>query len=211
MKKLVLIGILFTVSRIGFTQEIDISSLFSTSTASYYKNAKGLSLDYSKRFNKYKLSIGLHGIIKNNDFSEIGGDLSDGRGYIIREIKGKLSIIGIDLGISRIVIENDFYQISLGPFLLSNFYKFNDNIHYYDLGNGNSGDFKRDECKSNKLGIGMSFNLELKNVLLKKISIISKFKPCIVRYESHSLKNDDPFYQPIQGITNFELGISYTY
>ena len=115
MKKRFIIIVALIPQIFGFSQHINFSPIFSTSSADFYKNAFGLSIDYSKRLNKNLINFGLHGLMKKNNYSEIAPDNSDSEGYIIRGVKGKLNIIGIDLGISKIFTENDCYSISLVP------------------------------------------------------------------------------------------------
>ena len=190
MKLIILVScILLTVFSFGISgQSIEIGSIFSSSTAKFYQNAPGLHISYAHHFEKRYLFIGISSSFKKNSYSEIAGDLIDGRGYVMKDVDGELFVNSIQVGVARNLINLKESRLSVGGYASLNYFKFNDDRHYFNYEYGVVGsDYftKVSKIENHKIGLGCYLDFELKNIILENTSLFTRINGEIIQYDGN--------------------------
>ena len=190
-------------------QSIEISGFFSSSNAKFYQNVPGLKISYTQHFNMRYLFAGISSSFKMNSYSEIGGDPSGVVHNIMRDVEGKLFVNSISLGIARNLFNKQENRLSIGGYASLNYFKFNDERHYFLYESGAIGyDYVStySELIKNKLGLGCFLEIELKSILFDNTSLFTRMNTEIIFYDARFITGS-PFH--VGNIFNFRfhLGI----
>lgn len=191
-----------------YSQSLEVGTSFSSSNAAFYKNTPGVRIGFSYELKRQFLFTEIYSSIKNNSYSEIEPDLSDGKGYIMYMAKGKFYANSIKLGIAQKLIDTKVFCISAGTYACLNYFYINENRHYFyyeneTLGSDNITDLEK--RYNNRPGIGGLIDLELKKLISNRISLYSRIGGDIIHFDGRILGN--PFAVNKIASLNYTLGI----
>jgi len=210
MKSKILYLLIITVIIAAEThgQTIEIGANFTSSNAPFYKNAFGINMGFNYNFKKQYLLAEIKGSLKNNSYSQIAPDLSDGSGYVMHEVDGKMQNISIRTGIGQKIVSTNELGISLGVFMSLNYFKLKEDIHYFNydpIMMNFDKNISKDEFVKNRIGGGLFIDLELKQIILKNISLFSRCIADIVKYDGQI--DGDPFCTSSIKDLGFSIGM----
>jgi hypothetical protein len=188
LKTLVLVLIFCFIEIQIWAQTIEIGVTYTSSNANFYKNIPGLNIGFAYHLKNQYFFSGITTSFKNNSFSEISSNLSAGRGYIMRKVDGNILANSLKLGIVQKLKNSKYICISAGGYACLNYFKFDDNIHYFNYESGIIGYdhfSSRDDFEKNKVGFGCLIDLELKQVIFDNTSLFSRFNSEIIYYDGN--------------------------
>src|SRR5690606_35867797 len=120
---LFIIFLLFIVNNIQ-GQQIDISGLYSSSTAKQLKNNWGYGLRYNHFIKNNKIGLSFKHYFYNTEYDDIRSSTEDGISKYIEEYKPQNSRITVNLIYSYILVDNEKSNLYLGYNVGLNYYHF---------------------------------------------------------------------------------------
>jgi hypothetical protein len=128
----------------------------------------------------------------------------------MRNVKGKLKVSSIKLGIAHKIKNSDEICLSIGGFASLNYFKFNEDINSYDFYTTREGSFwssTRNELLKNRWGLGCFVDMEIKHIAFKNTSLFSRFGADLIGYTRNPVRDDSMnFIGDIKSI-EFVLGL----
>jgi len=184
---------------------------FNSGNADFYKNVPGVSLGYNLPVKKVYLFTSLQGSFKSNSYSGIAPDLTDGSGYVMKQVEGQMYHIMLRAGIAHKIINSNDAGLSLGIFASFNHFKSNNELHYYyfDMARSEYRDFfSTNKTSKNRFGGGCFLDFELKHIITSNLSLFSRSTFDIIHYDG-SLEGNPFFTRRLCNI-GFSAGLRYS-
>jgi hypothetical protein len=195
-------------------QIIELGGNFSTSNQAFYKNAYGVNIGYVQEFKKQYIFVQYSNGFKNNTYSQVSRNMIEwtDENYDILKSDGTLSINRVKLGLAQKLISNNQYCISLGIVTSLNYAKFDESHVYIAFRESYPGTLfheeKVEEFK-NRFGYGAFLDMELKQVLSKRISLFSRIEVEDIELMGKNRPIGIPFQKIGYTSLEFMLGVRY--
>jgi hypothetical protein len=171
----IILILVFAFTYDSFSQTIDLGANFSSTNTAFYKNSPGINLGFAYELKSQYFLIGITNSWKNNNYFETSySDIPPG--IISRKIKGDFSSTAINIGIAQKIKNTNELCIAIGGYAGLNYFKFDDYIYNYYLGEGGwyFEKHSRNEIRKNKIGFGGFVEFELKSLFFKNISLFTR-------------------------------------
>jgi hypothetical protein len=208
---LIFVLLLVGISIFSHGQTVEMGLCFNSGNAGFYKNVPGISLGYNHHFKGIYVFSTLQGSLKNNSYSDIAPDLTDGSGYVMQQVEGQMHHIMVRTGIAIKIINSNDAGISMGLHASFNHFKLDDEIHYYFYDNvSEDTDFiSSKKTLKDKFGGGCFIDFELKHLISDHISLFSKSTFDLIHYDGDLVGN--PFYTGRLFNIGFSAGLRYSF
>ncbi len=168
--------LLFFVSSSAFSQSLELGANFASSNENYYKNVLGGNIAYIQHFKKQFVFVQYKYAFKNNSYSNFSGGLSLGE-YNVRKADGTAVNHSIKLGLAQKLINTSEVCLSLGASGSLNYLTFDEDIIRIAFSENRDGllyKYNKKESFKNRIGIGAFIDMELKQILFKRLSMFSR-------------------------------------
>jgi hypothetical protein len=206
-KMLILLGLLF-VTTLSWSQQIDVSGLYSSSTAKAYKNNWGFDFGYYYFVRNNRLGISFRQIYFNTEYDDIyTSSNDDGVSKYIKEYAPKHKRSTINLDYSYKLIENEKSNVYLGCSAGLNYFKLKGEYNRIENGNISGGQFYYDYSVNNRFGFGLLLEYEVVGIFSDRVSSSIKINPEITAFDEWATFGGyDPW---MIGWLNFSIGLKY--
>ncbi len=176
-------------------QSIDIAATMTTGNAGFYKNVPGIHIGYTYDLKKQFIFIEANMSRKsNNDYAEYSRYLTSEESYLIQLKNGSFSTAGINLGIAQKIVASEWFNFSAGVKGGLNYYQLENDVQYLNFHAGQNGTYSTEtekEIRKNKPGIGILLDMELKRVIINKLSLFSRIDLYHSGYSNKHVVLDD--------------------
>lgn len=172
----ILLALLF-ISSICWSQQVEISGIYYSSSILEFNNGLGYSMGYNHFIKKSRLGISFRQYSFNKGYDKIYTSSSDGFSKYIEEYSPKHKRIGVYLDYSYKIVEHEKSNLYAGLSTGINYYILKGS--YTSIANGNNpeGDFTYDKNENNRIGFGFLIEYELTEVISKRISTSMRINP----------------------------------
>lgn len=191
-----------------FGQEIELKGIFASSSFKKYNTNIGYGFGYNQFIkSKNRIGISFTHQFSNIPYDDIYGSTEDGISTFIKEVEPDNQRIAIKINYAFRLIDNLKSRLYFGPEIGLNYFivneKFNRIANEYISG----GSFTTTYQEINRIGIGFLFEIELKEIVHRRVSLHLSANPEITSFEKFGLMGgSDPYFI---GWMNFNLGIRY--
>ena len=204
---LLLIGFLLTSTAV-FSQQIDVSGLYSSSTLNTFKDNWGFDVGYNHFINNNRLGVSFRYYAYNTEYDDIFMSNADGVSKDITEHDPQNRRIAINLIYSYSLIKNEKSNLYLGCNVGLNYFKLQEKVNQTANGFMSERTYEIDETINNRLGFGILIEYEIKKVILDRLSTSIKINPELTAYEKWGMTGTyDPW---MIGWLNISIGLKYT-
>jgi hypothetical protein len=188
-------------------QSLEVSPLLNLSTEQRLEKCSGVGVMYSHRISK-NFSLGLSVFYKSlySNFAEINRPDDPIDPVTFSEINAQSRNVSIRTGAQHHIIDSELIGFSLGPELSYNWFWGADKEFSYNVNKGTSY-YSRYKYNSHFVGVGFLIKLELKKILIERLSICVNTRPELA-LEIPEENNSSPFEYGM-GNAEFMIGLKY--
>ncbi len=207
IKRIQILILLILTPQILFSQRISVGASYFNTDAFFLKSIPGVTLGYEHQISKFNIFGNAHAGIRDYAYTESSGFVN----HIIQTGSGEVFKGGINLGASYNMISSEHYQISVGSYLGINYIQRVEDCRLiaYEIDHPVDLSYKSiDEWHLNRLGWGVSVDVEVKHVLLDQLSVFTRIEAGQTRLKDE-IASGIPFeVNGYNGIT-FSWGVKY--
>ena len=191
-----------------FGQEIELTGNFASSSSKRFNNSFGYTLGYNQIVKtKNKLGISFSQYSYCATYDNIYHPEYDPSSLSITETDANNKRFALKLNYAFRLVNNPKSKLYLGPEIGLNYFKIKESTERIGNGQIESGTFIDDYWVNNKLGIGFILEIQLDEVISKRVSTVFSLNPEITGFEEFgTMGSADPWFI---GWVNFKLGIRY--
>jgi hypothetical protein len=211
MKKIIfMISVLIpTIS--CYTQEVEMMSSINTSTEQRLQNAFGIGAQYQQNlFGKYKLGLACHLNYNNSNFDYIPYLDASPNSVASDEIESSAYRFSVRFNLQKILKDNDFACITIGPELSYNFLWGNDHNTYRMAPDFYFATYSEKIHLVRNFGLGFVFGAEIKQVFTPQTSLCFAYRPEMI-IDTELFKGGTIPFREMIGLNEFQLGIKYRF
>lgn len=188
-------------------QEIELKAIYTSSTTKEFKNNIGYGLGYNHFINRNRIGISFSQVFYNTPYDDIYSSTEDGVSIYIKQVEPDNQRIALKINYVFRLIDNPKSRLYFGPEIGLNYFIIREQYDRIANGNISGGHFASNYKKNNKLGVGLLFEFELKEIIHKRISTYLSVNPEITSFEKFGMSGG---YEPyFIGWMNFNLGVRY--
>ncbi|HOD89417.1 MAG: hypothetical protein QM212_04950 [Bacteroidota bacterium] len=210
MKKQCLIAI-FTLFLINIVQgqQIDVSALYSSSSAKQFKNNWAYDLKYNHFIKKNRIGLSFRHYFYNTKYDDIYLSTEDGVSKYIEIYEPQNRRIALNLIYSYTLVENEKSNLYIGCNIGINYFHLQGEKTRIENGFINGGNFKYNYRINSRLGLGFLIEYEISKIFSERISTSIMINPELTAYEKFgTLGGYDPW---LIDWLNFSIGLKYRF
>ena len=213
MKTFLLTFSVFSLGLICFGQEIEFCGSLNASSEQRFKNSPGIGIQYQHYLGKnYRVGLGIHYNFKNAHFDYIPVVDADPTAVVAEEINSNSNCVSIRLNIQRLLKNDDYVSISIGPEVSYNYLWGKDRIAQRASPPFSYSEFSQTNELKKAIGIGLVSKVEIKNFIVSKLSLCLTFKPELLFGDNRLVfGGDPPVFSGIWTFSEFQLGLKYRF
>ena len=206
MRIVILFILIFISSTSIFGQVIELTGAIANSNYYKYKTNAGYGLGYVHYIKaKSRLGISIAHSVNKTDYDHVYGSLEDGVSVYIKQIEPDNHRIAVKINYAYILIDNPKSRLYLGPEIGLNYYMIRENYDRIENGYISGGSFSSNDNFINRLGIGIICEIEINEIIYKRLSTFFSINPEIGTFEKNGLMGS--YYPYHIGWINFSFGI----
>ena len=207
IKKIQIAILLILAPQVLFSQRISLGATYSNTDAFYLKSIPGVTLGYEHQIWKFNLFGTANMSCRDYSYTESAGwpyeSILIGSGEIF---KG-----GLNMGASYNLISSGHYQISFGTYLGITYLHRVENNKFITYSANDPADIfiqTMDEWYKNRLGWGVSLEIEVMQVMLDQLSLFSRIEAGQTRLKDEIIEGL-PFSVNGYDFLSFSFGLKY--
>lgn len=201
--------ILLFAATSSWGQQLEVSGLFSSSTAKEYQNCLGYELGYNHFFKKNRFGVSFRQSFYNTEYDDIRVSTSDGVSMYIQEYAPQNRRIALNLTYSNQFISNEKSNLYIGGSLGLNYFQLKGNYSRIANGNLSYHQASYEYAKNNRIGLGILIEYELLQIISERISTSIKLNPELTSFDEFGTEGG---YSPsIIGWLNCSIGVKYNF
>jgi hypothetical protein len=209
-RKLLIVYVLLILSvQVVSSQNISLGATYTNTSAYFLKSVPGITLGYDHQIWRFSLFANAYAGKKHHSYSEAGV----APGYSMQIGYGEIFKGNLNLGIALNALSSDHYRISFGAFLGLNYLRRQENIKqiYFDpRSEGNVYNDTIDEWYKNRLGWGVSLEVELKQVIIERLSLLTRIEAGQTSLEDGDMPRGISFLVWGYNSFTFSFGLKYS-
>jgi hypothetical protein len=157
----------------SFAQELEFCGSLNTSSEQRFEKAKGIGLQYQQNIlPKYKIGIGTHYNYDNTSFNTSFNGATDVEG-----IRSNAKRISLRLNIQRLLKDNEYVSLSIGPEISYNYVWSHDDRYYLIYADSSYVTHNTQNIHAKQFGIGFIAKMEIKDFIYPHLALCFNLRP----------------------------------
>ena len=210
MRKLICFSITLLIGLSCIGQEVEVCSSFNTSNEQRFQNGFGAGIQYQHDISrKWKVGLGLHLNSKKAQYTDEPYIDANPFPHSIEKVNSNSQRYSIRLNMQRLLINNAYVSLSLGPEISYNHFKGTDHINLLLGGTTDWTNYSQTNDLTNVIGFGLITKFEIKNFLDPQLSICVTLRPELTT--NGTFIRNSPVFSGVLSFMEFQLGLKYRF
>jgi hypothetical protein len=211
MQKLICFLIVLLIGLSCRCQEVEVCGSFNTSNEQRFQNGFGVGIQYQHDIaQKWKIGLGLHLNLKKAQYTDVPYIDAIPFPPSIETVNSNSQRYSIRLNIQRLLIDNAYVSLSLGPEISYNYFKGTDNISLFLGGGTKWQNYSQINGLTKAIGFGLISKIEIKNFLDPHFSLCYTLRPEFAT-DGIFAKGNEPIFSGVLSFMEFQMGLKYMF
>jgi len=192
----------------SYAQELEVNGSFNTSNEQRLEKAKGIGLQYEQNIKpKYIMGIGIHYNYNKTDFYT----LTMMGSHDLEKISSNAKRISLRLNIQRLLKDNEYVSLSIGPEISYNYLWSHDNKFNWIYADSSYSIHTTQNINAKNFGVGLISKIEIKDFIKPQLSLCFTIRPeMLIGNPRTSIGQQTPALSGFS-CTEFQIGLKYNF